>query len=412
MFGKQSRGSFLPALVLTVGIAGISQAAGQTPEQDIKQADAKVNALPGAIAVAKRQMDAANNIAHSARASKNLPTNLVIKTATDAQYRKNVYVSLNLELQSAKKDKARAEANLAAARSKASADAAAVEKKNADAKAEEARRKAEASKKVAEEAAARAVAAKKDPKVAAATENKAAAKAKSEYDSAAAAAKKADAKAAATAANATKAEAAATKAKNAAMSAETAAKMHKHIAEQSKVVALSAAGAWETQKKQMANNPFYRACDNVDREITATIEKAKEDPVAAAASVVKTAIGGVDGLVTGAISAAANTPWFKGTKVGTTVDIATYLKELPGKPKDTAIDQIANLVSSVYKAKTAKEAFNLFSKAEEQRKNENFTELVDKVLDLIKAYDKDFDPKTYRKALLDTYELIPPGAKF
>ena len=412
MLGKQLRGSFLPALVLTVGIAGISQAAGQTPEQNLKEAETKINNLTHVVAQTKRQMDTAFNIARSTKASKNLPSKLAHKAETEAQYWKDLNILMNLELQSAKKDKEKAQADIAAAKSKASADAAAVEKSNADTKAEEARKKSEASKKVADEAAARAVAAKKDPKIAAATENKVAAKAKSEYDSAAAAQKRADAKAAATAANSTKADAAATKAKNTALAAADSVKGHKRIVEQSQMRARSAAGAWETEKKQMANNPFYRACDNVDREITSAIEKAKDDPVAAAATAVKTAIGGVDGLVTGAISAAANTPWFKGTKVGTTVDIAAYLKELPGKPKDAAIDQIANLVSSVYKAKTAKEALNLFGKAEEKRKNESFTELVDKVLDLIKAYDKDFDPKTYRKAILDTYEMLPPGAKF
>jgi hypothetical protein len=126
---------------------------------------------------------------------------------------------------------------------------------------------------------------------------------------------------------------------------------------------------------------------------------------------VKTAIGGLDGVVTGAISAAANSAWFKGTKVGTTVDIAAYLKELPGKPKDIAIDQTANLVSSIYKAKTVKEALNLFGKAEDQRKTENFKELADKVFDLIKAYDKDFDKDKYRKVLFEVYDCLPPGAK-
>jgi len=433
MLDKQTCGSLLPALVLTVGMAGTSLAASRTPleeaptvgmsgspltasqapyEQEIKQADAKIDGFTRLVAEAKRQMDTANNIANSARASKNLPPKLAQKSVAESLYRKDVLIMMNLELASAKNDKARAVAGLEAAKARSTADAAAAEKRNADAKADAAKKKADDAKRKADEAVANAVAAKKDPKVAAAAANAEAARAKTEYDAAAAAKRNADAKAAATAANATRADAAATKAKNAALSSAETVKGQKRIVEQSQLRARSAASAWESERKQMANNPFLRACDNVDREITEAIEKAKDDPVAATASAVKTAIGGLDGLVTSAISAAANTPWFKGTKVGTTVDIAAYLKELPGKPKDTAIDQTANLVSSIYKAKTAKEAFSLFSKAEDQRKKESFTELVDKVFDLIKAYDKDFDAKTYRKVLVDTYDALPPGAKF
>ena len=82
MFGKQAFGSLLPALVMTVGLtagmAGISSAASQAQyEAEIKQADAKVNNLTGAVAATKRQMDTANLSAKYAKSSKNMPAALV-----------------------------------------------------------------------------------------------------------------------------------------------------------------------------------------------------------------------------------------------------------------------------------------------------------------------------------------------
>ena len=416
MFGKQSFGSLLPALVMTVGLtaglAGISSAASQAQyEFDIKQADAKVNNLTYAVSATKRQMETANLISKFAKSSKNMPAELVGKIVAEAQYRKEFYTLMNLDLQAAKMDKAKAEADLQAFKAKAAAEAAAAEKKNADAKVETAKKTYDAAADKAKSAVAKAKAAKKDPKVAAAAENTAAEKAKTEYDTAMSAKKAADAKYKTMAGNAAKAEAAATKAKNPALSAASSVKSQKYRVDQAQIFAKGTVATWDAQKKRMDNNPFLRAVDNVDRAITDTIEKAKDDPVAAAAAVVKTAIGGVDNLVTGAISAAANSPWFKGTKVGTAADIIAYFKDLPGKPKDTAVDQVANLVSSIYKAKTVKEAFNLFTKAENQRKTETFTEILDKTFDLIKAYDKDFDDSNYskyRKAIIDVFEQVPP----
>jgi len=98
MLGKQSCGSLLPTFALTVGMAGAPLAASQKPnEEDIKQADAKINALTQAVAGTKRQMETANLIANSAKASKNLPPKLAYKAVTEAQYRKDVYILMNLE---------------------------------------------------------------------------------------------------------------------------------------------------------------------------------------------------------------------------------------------------------------------------------------------------------------------------
>ncbi|MDR2560755.1 MAG: hypothetical protein LBC63_03155, partial [Holophagales bacterium] len=339
---KQSHDSPLPILVLAVCMAGTSLAAGKAPhavptmdmasttlttmqtpnEEELKKAVTKIDAMTKATAETKRQMEATNRIAGYMKASKNMPSKLANKAVTEAQYWKDVYVLTNLELLSAKSDKTKAETAIAAAKSKATADAAAEEKKKADTKVADTKKNYDNAKKKADDAAAKARAAKKDPKVAAAKENEAAAKAKADYDAAVAAKRTSDAKATATASNAKRDETAATNAKNAARAKADTISGQKRIVEQSKGRATSAANAWEAERKRMENNPFNRACDNVDRAITDTIEKAKDDPVAAAASVVKTAIGGLDGVVTGAISAAANSAWFKGTKVGTTVDIA------------------------------------------------------------------------------------------
>ncbi|MCL1812993.1 MAG: hypothetical protein FWG29_05675 [Treponema sp.] len=119
-------------------------------------------------------------------------------------------------------------------------------------------------------------------------------------------------------------------------------------------------------------------------------EAAKKDPFGAAATGVKTVVGGVTGVVQKGIGAAANLKWVKGTKAATSVDLSNALVGMLGAHTDIAIDSAAKLAEGIYKGKPVNDLSKLAWEAAKKSGKSSADDVVDKVMAVFKSYDPDF----------------------
>jgi hypothetical protein len=137
------------------------------------------------------------------------------------------------------------------------------------------------------------------------------------------------------------------------------------------------------------------------KKAPAAVKKAatavKKDPVKAATTATKAVVGGVSGAVQTGISAAANSRLLKGTKLGTTVDLANSLYGVAGVWQDIGIDAVAALAVGVYKGKTVSELTDTVITAAKNSTKGNVDSIVDKSVACLKAYDKDFSKQDLAK---------------
>ena len=115
------------------------------------------------------------------------------------------------------------------------------------------------------------------------------------------------------------------------------------------------------------------------------------DTTAASAKLI---IGGVTGVFQTALSAVANISLLKGTKVGTAVDLSNCLvgkatSSLLDFAKDIGIDTAAGLASAIYCGKTVGQVTDAVVSAAKNSAKSNWTDICDKTMALLQAYDPD-----------------------
>jgi len=137
-----------------------------------------------------------------------------------------------------------------------------------------------------------------------------------------------------------------------------------------------------------------------------TINNVKKDPIGAAATAAKAAVGGVQGAVQAGISALANCKMLKGTKTGTTLDIANTLVAVPGAWQDIGIDAIAGLASGIYQGKPISQLDDIAFAAATKSAKGNVDDIVDKSLAALKAYDVNFTKQDLNKFGKDLKQYI------
>jgi len=391
-------------------------------EAAVKEAEKRVELTKKWGTEAGKNVTGMNRIVNELNSSKFVSDSLKISARKELELRKAILQWRGIEVQAASAELALRQAAVKEDDAKAFAAQQAAKAKDAATKAAAAKKESDAKAAAAKTATAKAAAAPKNAAL-----KTAAAKAATEAATAANAAKTAATGETSAKTNASRADALAKAATNDVAAKKKAFDGYTASAANYKNNTLrnlerekeAKKNAWLNEKARMEKNPFYKALDRVDKLIDDAlaiakeeIQNAKDDPLGAAANALKLATSGVDDLVQGAISLAANSPWFKGTKVGTSVDFANTLVGLAGVPKDIAIDGTANVLSAIYKSKSVKEAYNNIEKAMKDTKAQPFMTVADKFMDLLKAYDKDFDKTKWRDALRGMVDNLPLGMTF
>jgi len=137
---------------------------------------------------------------------------------------------------------------------------------------------------------------------------------------------------------------------------------------------------------------------------------AAQDKIDKAAEGAKALIGGVTGIFHTGLEKLCNTRLLKGTKVGTALDFSNCVvskatSDLMGFITDIGVDTVAGMVSAIYCGKSVTEvADQVLSSAKKSAKS-NVTDVCDKTMALLRAYDPDITPedlKDYAKGLKES----------